>query len=367
MLETIREFAAEVLEASAGGEETQLEHGRFFASFAEEADAHIRRGPEQELWSERMAADYDNVRVAVAYALDSEPEIALRIVGSLAFFVWLRGGFREARGWIDAALARGDGLESRLVSRVHEGGAAVSERLGDLAAAARHADDAYAASVAAGDEFARANALRERAKAAVGVGDLERARETLTQLAELAERIGDPWNGAIALNNLGDLALQVGNWEEVVDLCGRSSALRREMGDRWGAALARANVASAEFQLGRFDDAASSLKLALQDSLELGATMVVAACLDDYASIAFALGKPHEAARLFGAAERLREELVTVREAFEQRVLDETTSSLRSVLGEDAFAAEVERGRQLSMTEAAELALAATRSPATDG
>jgi predicted ATPase len=32
-----------------------------------------------------------------------------------------------------------------------------------------------------------------------------------------------------------------------------------------------------------------------------------------------------------------------------------------------AFAAEVERGRQLSMTEAAELVLAATRSPATDG
>jgi predicted ATPase/class 3 adenylate cyclase len=367
MLETIREFAAEVLEASASAEETQLEHARFFASFAEEADSHIRRGPEQELWSERMAADYDNLRVAVPYALDSAPEIALRIVGSLAFFVWLRGGFREARGWIDAALARGGGLDPRLVSRVHEGGAAVSERLGDLAAAARHADDAYAASVAAGDEFAMANALRERAKAAVVGGDLKRARETLTQLAELAERIGDPWNGAIALNNLGDLALQVGNWQEVVDLCGRSSALRQEMGDRWGAALARTNVASAEFQLGRVDDAASSLKLALEDSLELGATMVVAACLDVYASVVCALGKPHEAARLFGAGERLRDELVTVREAFEQRVLDGTTSSLRSALGDDAFAAEVERGGQLSMAEAAELAFAATRPPATDG
>src|SRR5512133_3075059 len=220
MLETIREFAAEVLEASAGAAETQLEHARFFASFAEEADSHIRRGPDQELWSERMAADYDNVRVAVAYALDSAPEIALRIVGSLPFFVWLRGGFREVRGWIDAALARGGGLDNRLVARVHEGGAAVSERLGDLGAAARHAENAYAASVAAGDEFGRANALRERANVAVGVGDLKRARETLTQWAERADRIGDPWNGAIALNNLGDLALQVGNWEEVVDLCG---------------------------------------------------------------------------------------------------------------------------------------------------
>jgi hypothetical protein len=95
--------------------------------------------------------------------------------------------------------------------------------------------------------------------------------------------------------------------------------------------------------------------------------MVVAACLDVYASVVCALGKPHEAARLFGAGERLRDELVTVREAFEQRVLDGTTSSLRSALGDGAFAAEVERGRQLSMAEAAELAFAATRPPLTDG
>jgi predicted ATPase/class 3 adenylate cyclase len=360
MLETVREFAVELLEASPSAAETQMEHARFFARFVEEADAHVRRGPDQQLWSERMAADYDNVRIAVAHALDAAPEFALRIVGSLPFFVWLRGGFREAQGWVDAALARGGGMDPRLVARVHACGAAVAERIGDFPAVARHAEDAYAASVSAGDEFERANALRERAKAAVGSGDLKGARETLTELAELAGRIGDPWNGAIALNNLGDLALHVGEWEEVVALCSRSSAIRLDLGDRWGAALARINVASAEYQLGRIDDAASSLRVVLQDILELGATMVVAACLDVYVSVVFALGKPHEAACLFGAAERLREELANVREAFEQDVLDESVSALRSTLGDDAFVAKVERGRRLSVAEATEYALGAT-------
>jgi predicted ATPase/class 3 adenylate cyclase len=366
MLETIREFAAGLLDTSPTAADTRGEHARFFANFAEEADSHVRRGPDQQLWSDRMAADYDNVRVAIAYALESAPEIALRIVGTLGFFVWLRGGFREVAAWVDASLLRADGLDRRLVAKVHECGAAVAERLGDLGTAARHADAAYAASVEAGDEFALANALRERAKVAAGSGDLEAAREDLIRLADLAERIGDPWNGAIALNNLGDLALQVGNWEEVVKLCGRSSELRRDLGDLWGAALARINVASAELQLGRLGDAATSLKVALEDALELGATMVVAASLDGYTSLLRALGKPQEAARLLGAAERLREDLATVRERFEQGVLDATAASLRSVLSEAAFAAEVERGRRLSISEAAECAIATTRATLQD-
>jgi predicted ATPase/class 3 adenylate cyclase len=366
MLETIREFAAETVDAT-GGDEPQHRHAEFFASLAEQADSHLRHGPDQQLWSDRMAADYDNIRVAITYALDAEPETALRIIGSLQFFVWLRGGFREAAAWVDAALQRADGLDRRLVGKVHECGATVSERLGDFPAAARHAEAAYAASVETGDEFLRANALRERAKAAVSMGDLNSARESLTQLAELAERIGDQWNASIALNNLGDLALNVGDWEEVVELCGRSSAIRRQLGDLWGAALARVNVSTAELQLRRVDDAAASLEAALQDVLEVGATMVLGACLDGYTSLLFVLGKPHEAARLFGAAERVREELVTVRERFEQGVLDETASSLRAALGEDAFAAEVERGRHFSVAEAAECALAATRSALQDG
>jgi tetratricopeptide (TPR) repeat protein len=333
-----------------------MRHAEFFASFAEEADPYLRHGPDQQQWSDRMAADFDNVRAAIAYGLDHAPELALRLIGSLSFFVWLRGGFRETAGWVDAALALADGLDRRLVGKVHECGAVVFERLGDNEAATRHAEAAYAAGLEGGDEFAMANALRERGKAAVARGDLDGARENLTQLAELAERIGDRWNGAIALNNLGDLALQVGDWDQVIELCRRSSVLRRESGDRWGAALALTNVASAELERGRPEAAASVLAEALQESLEVGATMVVGACLVCFTSVLFALGREREAAQLYGFSEYLREELASVRDGFEQGVFERTTASLRAVLGDDAFAAEADRGRELSIAEAAALA-----------
>ena len=183
-----------------------------------------------------------------------------------------------------------------------------------------------------------------------------------TELAELAERIGDRWNGAIALNNLGDAASQSGDWERAVELCGRSSALRRELGDEWGMALALCNVAFAELRLGRLSSAASSLRVALDASMKVDAKTVVNWVLDVSVGLAVARGKMREAARLAGATSRLLEELGSVRDGFEGGSFERAVESIRESLGADADA-EVRRGRELSLDEAAALALVATGDP----
>ena len=222
-----------------------------------------------------MAADYDNVRAAMSFALEHDLTLALRLVGRISFFVWLRGGFAEAQVWLDAILPRAAGQPQALLGRAHECAAVIAERLGDIAGQARHSDEAYAAFVAVGDEHGMADALRERGKTASARGDAVRGNAIYTELAELAERIGDRWNGAIALNNLGYAAIQSGDWERAVELCGRSSALRRELGDEWGMALALGNVAFAELQLGRLSSAASSVRVALDASMKIDAKTVV--------------------------------------------------------------------------------------------
>jgi predicted ATPase/class 3 adenylate cyclase len=363
MLETIREFAAKQLEASDEVDALRLRHAEFFAELAERADPHLRHGPDQQEWGERVAADYDNARAAMNFALANAPEVAMRLLGRLAFFIWLRGGFAEGRAWVDAVLARAEGQPRELVGRVHECGAVIAERLGDIKAAARHADEAYAAFASVGDEHGMANALRERGKAASRAGDVARTAAILAELAELAERIGDRWNGAIALNNLGDLALQSGEWERVVELCGRSSILRRDLGDEWGMALALANVAIAELHLGRLSSAAASVRVALHASLKVDAKMVVEACLVTCMSIAAERGNVREAALLVGAIARLHEELGSIRDRFEDELLTRTVASIRASLGADAYAEAMQHGRELTLEEAAACALAATGDP----
>jgi predicted ATPase len=360
MLETIREFADAELRASGEAEALRRGHAEFFAAFIERADPHLRHGPDQQGWVERVAADYDNVRAAMDFALEHDLTLALRLVGRLSFFLWLRGGFAEAKAWLEAILPRASGEPQDLLGRAHECAAVIAERVGDIAAAARHADESYAAFAAVGDEHGIADALRERGKVSTARGEIARGTAIYTELAELAERIGDRWNGAIALNNLGDLALQSREWERVVELCGRSSLLREELGDEWGMALARCNVALAELELGRLQAAAASLRVVLDTSLKVGANMVVTFGLGCSAALASALGRTHEAARLCGAASRLLEELGSRREAMEQDLFDRTMESVRASLGSDADA-EIQRGRELSLDEAAAVALAATR------
>ena len=345
MLETIREFAAEQLEASAEADHVRLRHAQFVAAFTEQADPHVRRGPDQDQWGDRIAEDYGNVRAAMRFSLDHAPELALRIVGSLPMFLWMRGGFLEALAWVDQSLAAAPTAEPRLLGRAHECGALVAERLGDFETETRHADAAYAASSKAGDGFGIANALREQGKAAIRRGDRERARGLYEELAAFSEQVGDDWNAAIALNNLGDLALFANDWESVVELCGRSFALRVKLGDGWGAALARTNVAMAELKLGRLEASAASLRFAMESSLQSEALMVFAACIDTCVLLAATLGNLPEAAGLLGATARLHDELGSVRDDFEDAQVKATAESVRTSLGDNRFDDEFERGR----------------------
>jgi predicted ATPase/class 3 adenylate cyclase len=353
MLETIREFASEQLEASGELDSLRLRHAEFFVAFAEEADPRLRQGPDQRLWSDRVASDYDNIRAAMSFALERAPLLALRLVGRLSFYVWQRGGFEEARTWAEAVLSDAEGRPDVLVGAAHEFAATVAERLGNTADAARHADAAYEVFLRAGDEQGLANALRERGKAASAAGEPARAAELYAEMAVLTERIGDRWNGAVALNNLGDVAMQAGDWEQVVELCGRSSRLRHELGDEWGMALALTNVAVAEVQLGRLSSAALSVGIALETSMTVAADTVVVASLGAAVLLAVARGRMREAARLLGTTYRLQDELGSVLDQLMDDLLERALDSIRASLGQDAAAMEIQRGRELSLEAAA--------------
>ena len=359
MLETIREFAAAELDASIEADALRRNHAEFFVTFMERADPHLRHGPDQQQWVGDVAADYDNVRAAMTFALEHNLTLALRLVGRLSFFLYHRGGFNEAQAWLDVILPRAAGQPPELLGRAHECAALIAERAGDIAGQARHSDEAYAAFAAAGDERGMANALRERGKTASAREDTVAANVIYTELAELAERIGDRWNGAIALNNLGYTASQSGDWERAVELCGRSTVLRREFGDELGVALALCNVVFAEIRLGRLSSAASNLRDALDVSMRIDSKMMVANCLDLSVELAFARGKVREAARLAAASSRIYEELASVRNSFEGGSFERTVESVRASLG-PAATDEIEHGSELSLDEAAALARAAT-------
>ena len=166
MLETIRDFALEQFQALPSRLDLQQRHADAFASLVRRADPHLRHGPDQDEWGERIAEDFDNVRAAITFGLEHAPQVAAEIIGNLSFFFWFRGGFAEACRWADEILALSGQLSDSVVGRLHECAASAYGRLGDIAAASQHADASYAAFKLAGDDQGIADALREQGKAA---------------------------------------------------------------------------------------------------------------------------------------------------------------------------------------------------------
>jgi predicted ATPase len=149
MLETIREHAAEQLASGDDAADVRAAHATYFAAFAEQASPHLQHGPDQLGWADRVALEYDNIRSAMRFGLTEEPEVAQRIVAGIAFFVWIRGGFAEARAWVEEALTAGGDTSLLWHGRALACAAIIAERHGDLAAERRYADDAYAGAAAA--------------------------------------------------------------------------------------------------------------------------------------------------------------------------------------------------------------------------
>lgn len=75
----VREFALEELTASGAANEFKRRHAEFFAALAEKAFPHLA-GAKAAEWFERLEEEHDNLRVALEWSLQHQPDVALRIV-----------------------------------------------------------------------------------------------------------------------------------------------------------------------------------------------------------------------------------------------------------------------------------------------
>jgi predicted ATPase/class 3 adenylate cyclase len=107
MLETIREYATDLLHASDELEDLRRRHAEHFLSLAEEA-VKVATGGEQALWWARLDADHDNLRAALSWSASTgEIETELRLASALYYFWIVRGYLAEGRRWLEGAIARG--------------------------------------------------------------------------------------------------------------------------------------------------------------------------------------------------------------------------------------------------------------------
>ena len=109
MLETVREYARERLDAENDAPQTHERHCRHYLALAERAEPELfTRG--EARWLPRLDAEVHNLRAALDWSLrHGDPTSALRLAGLLSKFWEIRNMPDEGLAWIEASLdAAGD-------------------------------------------------------------------------------------------------------------------------------------------------------------------------------------------------------------------------------------------------------------------
>lgn len=304
LLETIRQFARERLVESDEDEKMRVPHSRFYLRLAEEAEP-LLFGPEQELWFERLEIENDNARGALEWALEGHhAEVALRWVGALWFFWFIRDRYREGQEWLSRALAEpGAAGPGSARARALNAAGFTSWIRGDFAQARLLSEEALEIGSSLDDLVEIAMATRNLGLIASQERDYATARVLLEKSVALWRELGNTSQVGWALPFLADVVLYQGDLEQARSLYEESAALMRGQNDKIVLAYPLRRMASLALQSGDYEQATGLCQESLALNLQLGDRRGVAACLVGLAAVAVARGQIPEAARLFAAVD----------------------------------------------------------------
>ena len=399
MLETLREFGLEQLEASGEQETVRGRHADFFLRLAEAAEASLE-SKEQVQWMERIGQEHDNLRSALEWskmALGSG-EICLRLAGALGHFWEVRGNFSEGRERLSAILSmqiaqgqtasrakllaraaelayrqsdypathllaqesleiyRKIGDKQGIASMLIKSGNAATER-GSYTIASRFLEEALEIWREQKDKHGTARALISLGFSALRSGETELANARLEEALSISHELGDARSMGFELSGLGEVALRQRDYDRATQLMEQSLELRRQLGNKWGVGVSLGMLGWVAMRKRDWERAIARLGESLEVRQEIGDKGGCAWCLERLAGVAMAQGQMEKAVRLFGAATVLRSSIGSVIDPADQDRYKKNLNSLRVKLGKQRFKATWDEGRAMSMEQAVSYAL----------
>jgi predicted ATPase len=245
MLETIREYAAEILGESGERNDIGERHAVYYLRLTEIAEPYFRSN-EREQWLSNIEQEIDNIRMVMSRSADRiiSPAYGIRIVGLLGWFFHLRGHLREGRSWARAMLSLTEAAGRTLLrakALFPAGGLAWSQS--DYAEAIEYLEESASIFRELGDSFWQVQAQILLAGSLAGVKNYDRAYELSSECVQIARSTGDRWGEAYSLYWLGDIVfLKTADAGAARTLLDESAHIYSELRDNWGVAEAKGHL-----------------------------------------------------------------------------------------------------------------------------
>lgn len=409
-LETIRQYAMEKLLESREVEAARTRHLAHFLGVCQRAEEKFSTA-ERLMWVNRLEVEHDNIRSALGWALENEPESALQMVCSLAVFWLSRSYMTEGSTWCQAAISRAEALSpaspniDQTRARAYSALAMLSINHGDHQTGQAAARKGVALARQVDDPLLLARALHFLGMSSTFLGEVTLAFDSLHESESLCRKFGYKDDLASVLESLAyvtmeihgsqaaeqlqaymeeSLALSQGsvNPEAAVRTEGILSRLafyrgdlsearkhadlmldlHREMGDQLSVTGHQTAMAHVARQMGNYQEALALYRETLPDWQKMGHRGAVAHQLECFAFIAKAQEQGERAVKLMSAAESLREASNSAMTPQERIEYASEVASLRAGMDEKTFVLLWDEGRSMTMEQAIEYALNEDRS-----
>jgi predicted ATPase/class 3 adenylate cyclase/DNA-binding CsgD family transcriptional regulator len=203
LLETMREYAHDRLDAAeetAAARDRHLDH---FLALAETAEPEPGRA-DQDIWLARLETEHDNLRAALRWGLAlPDPDRARRLAAVLPWLWWTHGHGHEGVDFLQQAISQAPDDRSILQARLLTGLALVADTAGPLQLELDAAQRGMEIAMANGDDRHRGRCLLLSAVVQFYV-DFVAARELCEEARRCGEAAGDAFvvDGAFLLEAL---------------------------------------------------------------------------------------------------------------------------------------------------------------------
>jgi predicted ATPase len=373
MLETIREYALEKLEASEEESLTKRAHAAYCLVLAEE-EAAEQSGAEAAERLVRLGSEHDNFRAALEWLTQTKDvDWGLRLGTALFRFWEIREFLAEGRDRLGRLLkltgaatptklrmralfaagvlaaAQGDYASAdTLLNQSQDIAHALGDKMGvavSLNALAVFARDRGNVAVALvlfeaslglwrelGDQKAVARALSNLANVLKLEGDYDRARSLYAECLAIFRGLGDRAGVAWSLNYQGDVARDQGDSAAARTLYEQGLVIFRELGDLWGTAGTLADLGNLAREQGDYPTARSLYQESIKIFQELDHKRGVARLLECFACAAAVQLQAERSLRLAGAAAALRQNIGAPLTPAEQAKLEAALEPPRQAL-----------------------------------
>jgi predicted ATPase len=353
MLQVVRDFALEQLDALGETERLRRAHADYYEGVIVAAEPVLRRDPGPVI--DQYRADLPNIRATLRWSLEvKEGGRVARMAVALWPFLWIAGLLSESVEVVQKALVDETALSAAERAHARLGLGMLAFGQGDYERAAPALETAI-------ELYSRLGDVRHMATAMVPLGviqavwDPNGGEDLLAQAANTFRELDDQWGLAFASLSLGGALLQHHRYADAIPHLEESLQHARAVKAEVFLSNALINLGWVHHWLGDVEAARAALREAVKHAAVPDNRESLGRALEALAAVSVTAGDPELAATIFGAADGVRRSIGTGVWMTDRASHDQTAAQLLTQLGDTAYTAAADRGRNLTVDEVLEL------------